>query len=93
MRVLNIEYASINAAELCYEKYLCHNCGYDSQKQEYDFDAFETWQEKNGMLDERSKGKLRPADLLRRKAAMAGKRAAIARRRARTMKRRNLLLN
>ena len=20
------------------EKYLCHNCGYDSQKQEYDFD-------------------------------------------------------
>ena len=29
------------------------------------------------MLDERSKGKLRPADLLRRKAAMAGKRAAI----------------
>ena len=73
------------------EKYLCHNCGYDSQKQEYDFDAFETWQEKNGMLDERSKGKLRPADLLRRKAAMAGKRAAIARRRARTMKRRKPL--
>ena len=42
-------------------------------------------------LDERSKGKLRPADLLRRKAAMAGKRAAIARRRARTMKRRKPL--
>ena len=35
-------------------------------------------------LEERSKGKLRPADLLRRKAAMAGKRAAIARRRKRT---------
>ena len=35
---------------------------------------FDSWQEKNGMLDERSKGKLRPADLLRRKAAMAGKR-------------------
>ena len=42
-------------------------------------------------LDEKSKGKLRPADLLRRKAAMAGKRAAIARRRARTMKRRKPL--
>ena len=73
------------------EKYLCHNCGYDSQKQEYDFDAFETWQEKNGMLDERSKGKLRPADLLRRKAAMAGKRAAIARKRKRTMMRKKPL--
>ena len=34
---------------------------------------------------------LRPADLLRRKAAMAGKRAQIARRRARTMKRRKPL--
>ena len=33
-------------------------------------------------LDERSKGRLRPAALLRRKAAMAGKRAQIARRRA-----------
>ena len=42
---------------------------------------------------EESKGKLRPADLLRRKAAMAGKRAAIARRRKRTMKEKNLLLN
>ena len=42
-------------------------------------------------LEERSKGKLRPADLLRRKAAMAGKRAQIARRRARTMKRRKPL--
>tara|TARA_B100001939_G_scaffold8799_1_gene8008 strand:- start:1438 stop:4947 length:3510 start_codon:yes stop_codon:yes gene_type:complete len=42
-------------------------------------------------VDERSKGKLRPADLLRRKAAMAGKRAQIARRRARTMKRRKPL--
>ena len=73
------------------EKYLCHSCGYDSQKGEYDFDAFDSWQEKNGMLDERSKGKLRPADLLRRKAAMAGKRAAIARRRKRTMNRRKPL--
>ena len=42
-------------------------------------------------LEERSKGKLRPADLLRRKAAMAGKRAQIARRRKRTMKRRKPL--
>ena len=71
------------------EKYLCHSCGWDSQKQEYDFDAFDSWKEKMG-LDE-SKGKLRPADLLRRKAAMAGKRAQIARRRARTMKRRKPL--
>ena len=42
-------------------------------------------------LNERSKGKLRPADLLRRKAAVAGKRAAIARRRKRTMMRRKPL--
>jgi len=75
------------------EKYLCHSCGWDSQKQEYDFDAFDSWQEKMGLsedvdIDERSKGKLRPADLLRRKAKMAGKRAQIQRRRARTMKRR-----
>ena len=42
-------------------------------------------------LDEKSKGKLRPADLLRRKAAMAGKRAAIARRRKRTMMRKKPL--
>ena len=78
------------------EKYLCHSCGWDSQKQEYDYDAFDSWQEKMGLsedvdIDERSKGKLRPADLLRRKAAMAGKRAQIARRRARTMKRRKPL--
>ena len=78
------------------EKYLCHSCGWDSQKQEYDFDAFDSWQEKMGIsedvdIEERSKGKLRPADLLRRKAAMAGKRAQIARRRARTMKRRKPL--
>ena len=42
-------------------------------------------------LEERSKCKLRPADKLRRKAAMAGKRAAIARRRKRTMTRRKPL--
>jgi hypothetical protein len=71
------------------EKYLCHSCGWDSQQQEYDYDAFDSWREKMG-LDE-SKGKLRPADLLRRKAAMAGKRAQIQRRRARTMKRRKPL--
>jgi hypothetical protein len=40
-------------------------------------------------LDER--GKMRPADRLRRKAAMAGKSKEIARRRARTMKRRKPL--
>jgi len=77
------------------EKYLCHSCGWDSQKGEYDFDAFDSWQEKMGISEdvdvEESKGRLRPAALLRRKAAMAGKRAQIARRRARTMKRRKPL--
>ena len=170
------------------EKYLCHSCGWDSQQQEYDYDAFDSWQEKMGLneeliiegravepgqivkvdfrdlnsrdimkkhgdkyevlgfyqmrskrhvllksiktrkvvdvkdaffdvdfnilkdtpknwkypktlksdiqlesLDERSKGRLRPAALLRRKAAMAGKRAAIARKRKRTMTRRKPL--
>ena len=43
------------------------------------------------MPQDESKGRLRPAALLRRKAAMAGKRAAIARRRARTMKRKKPL--
>jgi len=42
-------------------------------------------------LEERSKGRLRPADKLRRKRAMAGKKAAIQRRRARTMKRKKPL--
>ena len=42
------------------EKYLCHSCGWDSQKQEYDFDAFESWQEKMVIsedvdIEERSK--------------------------------------
>ena len=32
--------------------YLCNSCGWDSQQQEYDFDEFDSWQEKNGMLDE-----------------------------------------
>jgi tRNA nucleotidyltransferase/poly(A) polymerase len=78
------------------EKYLCHSCGWDSQQQEYDFDAFDSWREKMGLsedadIDERSKGRLRPAALLRRKAAMAGKRAAIARKRKRTMTRRKPL--
>jgi len=77
------------------EKYLCHSCGWDSQQQEYDYDAFDSWQEKNGILGEsedlEERGKMRPADKLRRKAAMAGKRAQIARRRARTMKRRKPL--
>ena len=74
------------------EKYLCHSCGWDSQQQEYDYDAFDSWREKMGLneeLDER--GKMRPADRLRRKAAMAGKGKEIARRRARTMKRRKPL--
>lgn len=42
-------------------------------------------------LDEKSRGRLRPADLLRRKAAMAGKGAAIARKRKRTMMRKKPL--
>ena len=72
------------------EKYLCHSCGWDSQKQEYDYDAFDSWREKMGLneeLDERG-GKLTPAQKLRRKAALAGKKSQIARRRVRTMKRR-----
>ena len=69
------------------EKYLCHNCGWDSQKAEYDYDAFDSWQEKNGMLDEKS-GKLRPSQKLARKRAMAGKARQIARKRKRTMMRR-----
>ena len=73
------------------EAYLCHSCGWDSQKQEYDFDAFDSWQEKNGILDESIEergGKLTPAQKVRRRFALAGKKAQIARRRARTMKRR-----
>ena len=31
------------------EKYLCHSCGWDSQKNEYDFDAFDSWREKMGL--------------------------------------------
>ena len=42
-------------------------------------------------VEERSKGKLRPADKLRRKRAMAGKRAAIQRKKQRTMKRKKPL--
>jgi hypothetical protein len=42
-------------------------------------------------VDERSKGKLRPADKLRRKRAMAGKKAAIQRRKLRTQKRKKPL--
>ena len=34
------------------EKYLCHSCGWDSQKGEYDFDAFDSWQEKMGLNEE-----------------------------------------
>jgi GNAT superfamily N-acetyltransferase len=39
------------------EKYLCHSCGWDSQKQEYDFDAFDSWKEKMG-IQEMSKSTL-----------------------------------
>jgi len=42
-------------------------------------------------IEEKSKGKLRPADKLRRKRAMAGKKAAIQRRKRRTMKRKKPL--
>ena len=34
------------------EKYLCHSCGYDSQKGEYDFDAFDSWREKMGLNED-----------------------------------------
>lgn len=43
------------------------------------------------MVDERSKGKLRPADKLTRKRAMAGKKATIQRRKLRTQKRKKPL--
>ena len=47
------------------EKYLCHSCGWDSQKQEYDFDAFESWQEKMG-LNESKNFKLKvPSDIVK----------------------------
>ena len=79
------------------EKYLCHSCGWDSQQQEYDYDAFDSWAEKSGLfesieeeIDERG-GKLRPAQLLRRKAAIAGKDREIARKRRRTMMRKKPL--
>ena len=36
------------------EKYLCHSCGWDSQKQEYDFDAFDSWQEKMGLNESKN---------------------------------------
>lgn len=31
--------------------YLCHKCGWDSQQQEYDFDEFDSWREKMGLLE------------------------------------------
>ena len=47
------------------EKYLCHSCGWDSQKQEYDFDAFDSWQEKMG-LNESKNFKLKvPSDIVK----------------------------
>ncbi len=47
------------------EKYLCHSCGWDSQKQEYDFDAFDSWQEKMG-LNESKNFKLNvPSDIVK----------------------------
>ena len=75
------------------EKYLCHSCGWDSQQQEYDYDAFESWAEKSGLFEsiEERGGKLRPSQKLRRKAAMAGKGREIARKRKRTMMRRKPL--
>lgn len=77
------------------EKYLCHSCGWDSQQQEYDYDAFDSWQEKNGILDEsieeKRGGKLRPSAIVRRKFALAGKGPEIARARKRTMMRRKSL--
>ena len=79
------------------EKYLCHSCGWDSQQQEYDYDAFDSWAEKSGLfesieeeIDERG-GKLRPAQKLRRKFALAGKGREIARKKKRTMMRKKPL--
>ena len=47
------------------EKYLCHSCGWDSQKQEYDFDAFDSWKEKMG-LNESKNFKLKvPSDIVK----------------------------
>lgn len=31
--------------------YLCHSCGWDSQQQEYDFDEFDSWREKMGLVE------------------------------------------
>jgi len=78
------------------EKYLCHSCGWDSQQQEYDYDAFDSWAEKSGLfetieLEARRGGKLRPAQKVRRKFALAGKGPEIARARKRTMMRRKPL--
>jgi len=75
------------------EKYLCHSCGWDSQQQEYDYDAFDSWAEKSGLFEsiEEKGGKLRPADKLRRKRARAGKAAQIRRARRRTMMRKKPL--
>ena len=78
------------------EKYLCHSCGWDSQQQEYDYDAFDSWAEKSGLfetieLEARRGGKLRPAQKVRRKFALAGKGKEIARKRKRTMLRRKPL--
>ena len=63
------------------EKYLCHSCGWDSQKQEYDYDAFDSWQEKNGILDEA----LSQAQRARKKWALARQASTIKRKRQRTM--------
>ena len=75
--------------------YLCHSCGWDSQQQEYDFDEFDSFQEKMGLLDEATGsfkgGKLRPYQLVRRKFALAGKGPEIARKKKRTMMRRKPL--
>jgi hypothetical protein len=75
------------------EKYLCHSCGWDSQQQEYDYDAFDSWAEKSGLFEsiEERGGKLRPAQKVRRKFALAGKGKEIARKRKRTMMRRKPL--
>ena len=75
------------------EKYLCHSCGWDSQQQEYDYDAFDSWAEKSGLFEsiEERGGKLRPAQKVRRKFALAGKGREIARKRKRTMLRRKPL--
>jgi hypothetical protein len=72
------------------EKYLCHSCGWDSQQQEYDFAAFDSWQEKMG-LNETTDEALSQAQRARKKWALARQASTIKRKRQRTMLRKKPL--